>query len=82
MIDDDKQKPALRAINAVLVLARSLAYDGNAAAVARVLDVAEYLPLLMLDSKDCTAQFRGHLLDLVKDDPRFDLALRRFDGEG
>jgi hypothetical protein len=80
MVDAQKQKNALAAINAVLVLARALAYEGKSAEVAEVLDVAEYLPMLMLEPRDRTADFRDHLVGLATKYPDFELALQRFDG--
>jgi hypothetical protein len=79
MITPDKQRNALAAINAVLVLARSLAYEGSSADVAEVLDVAEYLPMLMLEPADRTAEFREQLVGLATKRPKFALALERFD---
>jgi hypothetical protein len=79
MITADKQRGALRALNAVLVLARALAYDGLSADVAEVLDVAEYLPLLMLAREDRTREFRDNLEGLATKWPAFGLALERFD---
>ncbi|WP_241757950.1 hypothetical protein [Myxococcus landrumensis] len=66
MIAEAKKRSALKAINAVLVLARSMAYEGKSDEVATVLDVAEYLPLLMLEPVDRTEEFRGQLLDLAQ----------------
>ena len=79
MITLDKQANALWAINAVLVLGRQLAHEGKSAEVSEVLDTAEYLPILMLDAKDQTEVFRGHLADLASKRPAFALALERFE---
>jgi hypothetical protein len=79
MIDAQKQRNALWAINAVLVHARALAYAGKASEVAEVLDVAEYLPALMLEPRDRTAEFRGQLVGLAAKRPDFQLAVHRFD---
>jgi hypothetical protein len=79
MIESRKERNALAALNAVLVLARSLAYGGQCAEVADVLDVAEYLPMLMLDSVDRTADFREQLVGLAQKWPQFALAIERFD---
>ena len=79
MIQAHQQANALSAINAILVLARRLAYEGKSADVAEVLDVAEYLPLLMLDSEDRTDAFREQLIDLAGKRSEFALALQRFD---
>ena len=79
MISIERQRNALRAINAVMVGARKLARDGKAGELASALDVAEYLPLLMLDPDDRTAEFRRQLQDLAQVEPMFILALDRFD---
>ncbi|WP_426733188.1 hypothetical protein [Myxococcus faecalis] len=79
MIADSKRRNALTAINAVLVLARSMAYEGKSSEVASVLDVAEYLPMLMLESADRTEEFRAQLVDLAQRYPTFALALMHFD---
>jgi hypothetical protein len=79
MIASDKHDNALTAINAVLVLARSLAHEGRGSEVAEVLDVAEYLPMLMLEPTDRTAEFREQLVGLATKDPKFALAVDRFD---
>lgn len=79
MITPDKQENALAAINAVLVLARSLAREGKSAEVADVLDVAEYLPMLMLEPADRTSEFREQLVGLATKRPKFALAVERFD---
>ncbi|WP_342376336.1 hypothetical protein NVS55_34325 [Myxococcus stipitatus] len=79
MIVDARQRSALKALNGVLVMARSMAYEGKSDELAVVLDTAEYLPLLMLDPVDRTEEFRGHLLDLAARFPRFEWALTRFD---
>lgn len=82
MIADSKTRNALAAINAVLVLARSMAYEGKSNEVASVLDVAEYLPMLMLESTDRTEAFREQLVGLAQSYPDFGLALTRFDAPG
>lgn len=79
MVANDKQRGALAAINTALVLARSLAYEGNSAELADVLDVAEYLPLLMLEPEDRTAEFREQLVGLATKRAQFALAVERFD---
>jgi len=79
MIAPQKQNNALAAINAVLVLARSLAYEGSSSDVAEVLDVAEYLPKLMLETDDRTSAFREQLVGLAAKHPKFAIALERFD---
>lgn len=83
MVKPEKQEPALLAINAVLVLARAMAYEkAPHAAIADVLDSAEYLPMLLLEATDQTALFRATLDGLASRYPGFNLALQKFDAEG
>lgn len=79
MVTNTKQSGALRAINAILVLCRSLAYEGKNDDLAVILDVAEYLPMLMLEDNDRTDMFREQLVGLARRYPAFALALERFD---
>ena len=79
MIDQSKQRNALAALNAILVLARRLARQNRSADLLEILDVAEYLPMLMLDAKDCTGVFRLNLVALARKRPEFEMALQRFD---
>ena len=79
MVAKAKQSGALLAINAILVLCRSLAHEGRSGDLAVILDVAEYLPILMLEDDDRTDAFRQQLVDLAQRYPPFALALERFD---
>lgn len=79
MLTEEKARNALAALNAVIVLARSLAQEGRSSEVADVLDAAEYLPLLMLDEEDRTELFREQLVSLAAKYPDFVLAVERFD---
>jgi hypothetical protein len=82
MITDDKVNHALHALNNVLVVARMMAYErAPHEALAEVLDTAEYLPMLMLETRDRTAEFRVQLEGLVSIHPSFASAVQRFDGE-
>ena len=81
MVETEKQRNALSAINAVLVLARRLAHEGKSAELVDVLDVAEYLPMLMLEPEDRTAEFREQLVGLATKTTQFVLAVERFDAE-
>jgi hypothetical protein len=83
MVQRDKLNNALAALNAVLVTARTMAYEQRAHAdIANVLDAAEYLPRLLADLEDQTDSFRETILGLVKLDPGFNFALERFDNQG
>lgn len=80
MIPASKLNNTYAALNAVLVTARAMAYDGIAAdTTASVLDVADYLPRLLADEEDRTEAFRQSLEDLVLVNAGFNFALERFD---
>ena len=79
MVNKDKQRRALLAINSILVLSRRLAHEGRSDDLATILDIAEYLPILMLEPDDRTEAFRQQLVDLAQRYPAFGHALERFD---
>ncbi|MEZ4473285.1 MAG: hypothetical protein R3F60_21360 [bacterium] len=82
MIRTNKHHQAISAIQAVLIGLRTMAYekvDHNE--LAWILDVAEFLPALMLEPTDRTDAFRGSLADLAARYPSFNWALERFDKE-
>lgn len=82
MIIAHKWNNALYAINAVLVQARVMASEqAPYGKIAKVLDIAELLPMLIVRRDDTTSDFRAHLEGLVRIDPGFGIALQRFDGE-
>jgi hypothetical protein len=81
MVRIDKLPNALYALNAVLILARSMAYRNQPGNVAVVLDVAEHLPRLLAEPEDRTDDFRGFLVDLAAKNKDFHLAVLRFDRE-
>lgn len=71
---------ALAAMNAVLVAARAMAQDGCPHDhVVDVLDVAEYLPRLLAEPVDRSAEFREQLVGLASKYPSCTFALERFD---
>ncbi len=76
MIQHDKLSNALRAINAVLVLARVRCRDTE---LFNILDDAEYLPALMLEPEDRTREFREYLEGMAKKYANFERPLQRFD---
>lgn len=82
MVRERKQRGALLALNSILVLSRSLAHEGRSRDLATILDIAEYLPMLMLELDDRTEAFREHLVDLAKRYPEFSHALEQFDRAG
>lgn len=82
MMAHGKLNDALHALNVVLVQARLQAFRRVPhEALAKVLDVAELLPMLIARADDTTAEFRTHLEDLVRIDPGFAQAVQRFDGD-
>lgn len=81
MIQPEKYENALRALNAVLVAARQMAYEKRSPEhLAEVLDVAEELPTLFLQKDDMTDYFRQALQLLAEKYRGFGLAVERFDG--
>ncbi len=83
VIDESKTRNALEAINAVLVAARAMAWSKRPAEeMADVLDVAEYLPCLLLEPVDRTVEFREQLVFLATQYRAFPffIALQKFDG--
>jgi hypothetical protein len=80
MVVGDKHRGALLAINAVLIQARGLAYEGKSGELAAALDMVEYLPMLILEPCDRTDEFREKLAGLAERFPGFGSALKQFDG--
>lgn len=81
MIRKGKWHNALAALNSVLVVARAMAYERrNHEELANVLDVGEYLPLLIAGPNDETDFFRATIVGLVAIDERFNMAVEKFDG--
>lgn len=82
MIAGEKLNDALYALNGVLVHARAMAFEqAPHQKLAKVLDIAELLPMLFLERRDATESFRDQLEALAEIDEGFTLALLRFDGE-
>lgn len=79
MIEQSKQRNALAALNSILVWARHLAREGRSDDLVELLDVAEYLPMLMLEAKEKTAEFRLNLVELERKYPGVNGAVERFD---
>ncbi len=80
MIRKGKWKAALMALNSVLVTARYMAYQRrDHDDLAKVLDAAEYLPLLIVSPNDETDHFRGIIAELVDIDVGFQRAVDKFD---
>lgn len=82
MIAEGKLVDAMYALNAVLVQVRTMAFEQKPhETIARVLDEAEVLPMLITRKADTTGEFRAHLEELVRVDQAFAHALERFDGQ-
>jgi hypothetical protein len=80
MISGEKLRHASRALHAVLVEARAMAYDGEPhERIAAALDWAEYLVRLTAERGERTSEFRGVLEDLRTIRPGFGVALQYFD---
>ncbi|WP_434385740.1 hypothetical protein [Melittangium boletus] len=79
MISPEKSRNALSALHSILIAARSLAEQESSQESARVLDLAEYLVVLMQDEGDQTASFRSHLVELAREHWLCQLAVQRFD---
>jgi hypothetical protein len=71
MIISNKQKKALNAIHRILVIARLMAYQNEPTVkIAKVLDYAEILPLLVLADEDRTEEFCTHLQGFASEFPQ------------
>lgn len=82
MIEQRKPGVALEVISMVLKQARKLAEDEavDMKAIANVLDLSEFLPLLVADKRDRSEEFRGTLAELVSWHPSFQTALDHLNG--
>lgn len=73
---------AIAAIQTVIIAARTMASRKAAhEKLADVLDIAEYLPGLILEPRDRTQEFREQLVGLAEKYPAFSWALQRFDSK-
>jgi hypothetical protein len=80
MIQADQRDAALHALHRILVIARTMAFERKPHdEIAKVLDVAELLPMLMVRPEDTTEEFRTHLEGLISIDRVFLVALDCFD---
>ena len=80
MIRPEKFNGALAALQAVLIHARKLAYDGEPHRdIADLLDSAEILPSMICSDADETERFRLQLLG-IGERHRWWMPLERFDG--
>lgn len=68
MIESNKQKKAIQAIQDLIIEARSLAYNkADHLRLAEFLDSIEYLPGLIIEEKDNTGLFEQYLNDLCSE---------------
>lgn len=82
MIVKEQEKQALQALNAILIVARKMAYGEEPhERIAAVLDRTEHLPLLIVSREDRTKEFRAQLEELTNYEPLMRLALERFDSK-
>ena len=81
MVNPKKLKNALNALQAVLIHARMMAYEGaEHKRIAAILDDAEYLPFLIGCKEDKTSELRDYLKMMAEEfhDARF---IDKFEGE-
>jgi hypothetical protein len=70
MIDPQKHAKAFRAIQGILIVARSMArHGGENDRLVDLLDHGEYLPGLVLDPEDQTSVFDEYLGGIARDIP-------------
>lgn len=80
MIAPEKLQNALCALNRLLVVARTMAYQRkDHSDLAAVLDVAEYLPRLLSTETEDSDGFREQLAGLADRWPEFQSAVEKFD---
>jgi hypothetical protein len=81
MITKDKEFAALKALQDVIIRARTMAYEkADHANIADLLDTAEYLAALIYDKEDMTTTFRQNLVEIAKIH-KCNMALDEFDQE-
>ena len=80
MISTEKQASAIEALHSVILVARAMGYLNEPSIdIARVLDVAEYLIVLLMKPEDTTAEFRECLESLAQQRDLLQTALLIFD---
>ncbi len=80
MIREPFGRNALYALNEILVYARTMAFEREPhEKLAKLLDAAEELPMLMAREDDVTSEFRCALDGLAAMHPELRSALDRFD---
>lgn len=67
MIKKHKQESALKALQAVIIRARTMSYENeDHRKIADILDGAEYLTALIYNKEDQTDAFGNYLQDIAK----------------
>ena len=80
MIREAHAKNALYAINEILVWARTIAFEGQPhQKLAKLLDAAEELPMLIARDDDTTDEFRSALEGLAATYPELQRTVTTFD---
>ncbi len=80
MVKPEKLKNALYAVHFVLVIGRDMAYkDEDSKKIAKLLDWAEILPMLICSTEDETERFRQYLEAIAEEFPRCSPSLKAFD---
>ncbi len=80
MVEEPKMKPAMMALNAVLVGLRKMAAEGEPhERLMLALDAAEELPALVARESNLTKEFRDALVGITEQFPELAFALQRFD---
>lgn len=79
MIAKDKEAAAMKALQAVLIRGRTMAYaKDDHAKIADLLDTAEYLAGMFFEQEDMTKTFRENLVTLAERH-QCGIALTKFD---
>jgi hypothetical protein len=79
MIGKNKEIAAIKALQNVIIRARTMSYEKfDHAKIADLLDTAEYLAALIYDKEDMTAIFRENLVELAQKH-KCNMAVAEFD---
>jgi hypothetical protein len=80
VVKPEKLKNALYAIHFVLIIGRAMAYNGDETKmIAKLLDWAEILPMMICSTEDETEKFKQYLEAIAGEFPRCSPALKAFD---
>jgi hypothetical protein len=79
MVAKNKEIAAIKALQNVIIRARTMAYEKcDHAKIADLLDTTEYLAALICDKEDMTVFYRENLVELAKKH-KCNMALDEFD---